>query len=121
MSSRSRPSEAARTAASTRSATASGGSPAHVFSRSDELAVAEDLLAAAPDLGDAVGVEHEHVARLELDRDVGEQRVDVGAEQRAEAADGLDACRRGARPAAAGARRRRARGRTCSPPTRRWA
>ena len=87
MSSRNRPSEAAITAASTRSATASGGSPAQVSSRATSSPVAEDLLAPAPDLGDAVGVEDEHVAAVERDGDVGQQRLDVGAEQRAEAPD----------------------------------
>ena len=53
--------------------------------------MAEDLLAAAPDLGDAVGVEHEHVARPERDGDVGQQRLDVRAQQRAEPPDRLDA------------------------------
>ena len=53
--------------------------------------MAEHLAPAPAHLGDAVGVEHEHVARLELDGDVGEQRLDVGAQQRAEPPDGLDA------------------------------
>ena len=87
MSSRSRPSEAVITAASTRSATASGGSPAHVSQQGHQLAVAEDLLATPPDLGDAVGVEHEHLAGAERHGDVGQQRLDVGAEQRAEPPD----------------------------------
>ena len=57
----------------------------------DQLLGAEHLAPLAPHLGDAVGVEDEHVALLELDDDVGEQRLGVGAEQRAEPADLLDA------------------------------
>ena len=91
MSSRSLPSEAVITAASTRSTTASGGSPAHVSSKATELPVAEDLLAAPPDLGDAIRVEHEHLAGAERDRDVGQHRLDVRAEQRAEPPDRGDA------------------------------
>ena len=55
-----------------------------------EVAVSEHLLPRRAHLRDAVRVEHDQVAGRELDRDVGEHRVDVGAEQRPELPDRLD-------------------------------
>ena len=74
-----------------RSATSSGRRPPQLLEQLDELLGAEHLAALAADLGDPVGVEDEDVVGLQLDHDVGEQRVGVGAEQRAEPADLLDA------------------------------
>ena len=55
-----------------------------------EVAVAEQLLAPGAHLGDAVRVEDDQLAGRELDRHVGQHRLDLGAEQRPEPADRLD-------------------------------
>ena len=90
MSSRGRPPAASSTASWIRWATVSAAEAAAAREQRGEVAVAEDLLATGPDLGDPVGVEHDQLARRELDLDVGEHRVDVGPEQRAQPPDGLD-------------------------------
>ena len=45
-----------------------GGQAGAALQQLGEVAVAEELLAARPDLGDAVGVEHDQLARREVDR-----------------------------------------------------
>ena len=62
MSSRSRPSEAAMHRRLHAIGHRVRRQPCAGLEQGHQLAVAEDLLAAAPDLGDAVGVEDEHVA-----------------------------------------------------------
>ena len=52
--------------------------------------MAEQLLAPGAHLGDAVRVEDDQLAGRELDRHVGQHRLDLGAEQRPEPADRLD-------------------------------
>ena len=68
-----------------------GGQPDARAQHLDQLAVPEHLAPAPADLGDAVGVEHDHVAGRELDGHVGQLRLDVRAQQRAEPPDRLDA------------------------------
>ena len=79
------------TAASTRSATASGGSPGARAQQLRQLGSPNTLAPAPAHLGDAVGVEQQHFAGPELDGDVVELRLDVGPQQRAEPPDRLDA------------------------------
>ena len=70
-----------------------GRQPRAAREQRGEIAVAEDLLAAGPHLGHAVRVEDDQLAGLEVDLDVAQHGIDVGAEQRAELADGLDRAR----------------------------
>ena len=93
MSSRGRPLAASSTASWTRWATASAGSPRAAREQRGEVAVAEDLLAAGAHLGHAVGVEDDSSPGARSTVDVGQDGLDVGAEQRAEPPDRLDGAR----------------------------
>ena len=70
-----------------------GGQAGAAREQRGEVAVAEDLLAPRAHLGDPVRVQHEQIARGEPDLDVGEHRVEVGAQQRAELPGGLHGAR----------------------------